>query len=125
MLSLKTPIENELKSRVVYKLSFCGCNPIYVGQTVRQLNTRMEKHRKDDTPVGEHLQERGSYCSRPELKSEILDQTSNTQKLLKLKAIQIWREWSSINTRGEFKISDLILKMCSMNEQKYEKLNFK
>ena len=53
--SLKPAFSNDLKLRVVYKLSCSGCTFTYVGQTVRHLTTRIEEHKKADSPVGLHL----------------------------------------------------------------------
>ena len=77
--SLKTPFARELRSKVVYKLTCSGCNSAYVGQTVRHLATRVDEHRKGDSPVGQHLLE----CNKEvggtaELKSELINQTANT-----------------------------------------------
>ena len=49
-----------------------------------------------------------------ELKSEIIDQTANTHKLLTLEALHIWRERPRINTLEEFKSQELTLKIKSM-----------
>ena len=54
LLSLKSALSNDLKSRVVYKLS---CTSTYVGQTVRHLTTRIEEHKKADSQVSLHLQQ--------------------------------------------------------------------
>ena len=102
--SLKTSFARELRSKVVYKLTCSGCNSTYVGQTVRHLATRINEHRKGDSPLGQHLLE----CNKEvggtaELKSEIIDQTANTHKLLTLEALHIWRERPKINTRDEFR----------------------
>ena len=48
--SLITSFARELISKVVYKLACSGCNSIYVGQTVRHLATRVDEHRKVDSP---------------------------------------------------------------------------
>ena len=63
--SLKSAFSNDLKSRVVYKLSCSGCTSTYVGQTVRHLTTRIEEHKKADSPVGLHLQrcQLEGYCA--------------------------------------------------------------
>ena len=55
--SLKSAFSNHLKSRVVDKLSGSRCISTYVGQTNRHLTTRIEKHKKADSPVGLHLQQ--------------------------------------------------------------------
>ena len=51
MPSLKSSFSSELKSKVVYRLEFCGCKFIHVGQTVRKLTTTTEEHRKEDTQL--------------------------------------------------------------------------
>ena len=85
---------------MVYKLTCSGCNSTYVGQTVRHLATRFDEHRKGDSPVGQHLlgfnKEVGGTV---ELKSEIIEQTANTHKLLTLEALHIWRERPRLNTQ--------------------------
>ena len=57
------------------------------------------EHRKEDSPEVQKLQECGSDGGWPESKSEIIDQTSNTHKLLRLGALHIWRERPKINMR--------------------------
>ena len=80
--SIKTSFSRELRSKVTYKLSCNGCNSTYVGQKVRHLATRVDEHRKGDSPVGQHLLEcNKEVCGTAELKSEIIDQTANTHKL--------------------------------------------
>ena len=97
---------------MVYKLTCSGCNSTYVGQTVRYLATRVDEHRKGDSPVGQHLLEcRKKVGGTAELKSEIIDQTANTHKLLTLEALHIWRERTKINTRDEFRSRELTLKL--------------
>ena len=102
--SLKTSFARELRSKVVYKLTCSGCNSTYVGQTVRHLATRVDEHREGDSPVGQHLLEcKKEVGGTAELKSEIIDQTANTHKLLTLEALHIWRERPKINTRDDFR----------------------
>ena len=43
-LNLKDPIPCGLRSRVVYKFSCAGCSACYVGETWRQLSTRVNEH---------------------------------------------------------------------------------
>ena len=102
--SLKTSFASDVRSKVLCKLTCSGCNSTYVDQTVRHLATRVDDHRKGDSPVGKHLLE----CNKEvggtaELNSEIIDQTANTHKLLTLEALHIWRERTKINTRDEFR----------------------
>ena len=46
LLSLQSSISPELKSKVVYKISCCGCNSTYVVQSVRYLTARIDEYRK-------------------------------------------------------------------------------
>ena len=113
--SLKTSFARKLRSKVVYKLTCSECNATYVDQTVRPLATRVNEHRKGDSPVGQHLLE----CNKEvggtaELKSEIIDQTANSHKLLTLEALHIWRERPKINTRDEVRSRELTLKNFSL-----------
>ena len=110
--SLKTSFDRELRSKVVYKLTCSRCNSTYVGQTVGHLATRVDEHRKGDSPVGQHLLE----CNKEvggtaALKSEIIDQTANNHKLLILEALRIWRERPRINTRDELRSREFTLKL--------------
>ena len=85
---------------MLYKLKCSGCNSAYVGQTVRHLATRVDEHRKGDSPVGQHsLECNKEVGSTAVLKSEIIDQTAKIHKLLTLEALHIWRERPRINTR--------------------------
>ena len=91
--SLKTSFAGELRSKVVYKLTCSECNSTYIDQTVRHLATRVDERCKGDSPVWQHLLD-GTAA----LKSEIIDQTANTHKLLTLEALYICRERPKINT---------------------------
>ena len=115
LLSLETFFARELRSKVVYKLTCSGCNSTYVSQTVRHLATRVGEHCKGDSPEGQHLLE----CNKEvggtaELRSEIIEQTANTHKLLTLEALHIWRERPKINTRDEIRSRELTLKLKSI-----------
>ena len=87
MPSLKSSFSSELKSKVVYRLECCGCKSIYVGQTVRHLTTRIEEHRKEDTPVEQHIRQCGSERGKSEFNIvaasslyHSLEQLSNPEK---------------------------------------------
>ena len=100
---------------MVYKFTCSGCNSTYVSQTVRPLVTRVDEHRKEDCPVGQHLLE----CNREVLgtaglKSDNIDQAANTHKLLTLEVLHILNERSRINTRDEFRSRELTLKVLSL-----------
>ena len=87
------------------------CGWYHVGQTVRHLTTRIEEHHKENSPVGQRLRECDRDGKSAELKSEIIDQSSNIQKLLTLEALHIWKERPRINRREEFRSRELTLKL--------------
>ena len=110
--SLKTFFSRELRTKGVYRLPCSQFNSTYVGQTVRHLATRVDEHRKGDSPVRQHLLECNKEVgASAELKSEIIDQIANTQKLRTLEALHIWRKRPKINTRDEFSSRELTLKL--------------
>ena len=87
--SLNSAFSNDLKSRVVYKLSCSGCTSTYVEETVRHLTARIEEHKKADSPVGLHLQQCQFEGNRVDLSWKITDRSNNRTKLLTLEAIHI------------------------------------
>ena len=44
MVNMKDPVPKFLKSFVVYKFFFPGCNACYTGETTRHLSTRIKEH---------------------------------------------------------------------------------
>jgi len=47
----KDPLPNEQKTNVVYRINYLDCNASYVGQTKRQLITRIKEHQSNiDNP---------------------------------------------------------------------------
>ena len=111
MPSLKSSFSSELKSKVVYRLECCGCKSIYVGQTVRHLTTRIEEHRKEDTPVGQHIRQCGSERGKSECNWKTFDQPSSSIKLFTLEALHIRKERPAINPRDEFRSRELTLRL--------------
>ena len=107
MPSLKSSFSSELKSKVVYRLECCGCKSIYVGQRVRHLTTRIEKLRKEDTPVGQHIRQCGSESGKSEFNGKIIKQESSSIKLLTLEALYIRKKRPAINTRDDFRRREL------------------
>ena len=109
--SLKSAFSNDLKSRLVYKLSCSGCTSTYVGQTVRHLTTRIEEFKKADSPVGLHLQQCQLEGNSADLSWEIIDRSNNQPKLLILEAIHTRKEKPGLNTRDEFRSRALTLEI--------------
>ena len=106
--TLKSPFDKNLKSHVVYKITCKGCSSIYVGQTSRDVTTRISEHQKKDSPVGQHLVE---CCGTTHnVKWEILDACRGVEKLMKIEAIYIKRVKPQLNTRGEYRGRELTLK---------------
>ena len=84
---------------MVYKLS-CVFNSTYVDQTVRHLVTRIEEHKKEDSPVGFHIRQCGEEATTAQLNFEIRDHSNNAINLLTLEALHIRKLRSGINRRG-------------------------
>ena len=110
---------------MVYKFTYSGCNSSYIGQTVRNLIRSGDEQRKEEAPVGQLLLEcNKEVCGTAELKSEIIDQTTNTQKLFRLEALHIWRERPKINTRMISGVRELTLKSKYIyNMAKFQKID--
>ena len=111
MPSLKTSFSSELKSKVVYRLEGCGCKSNYVSQTVGHLTTRIDEHRKEDTPIGQHIRQCGSESGKSEFKWKIIDQASSSIKRLTLEALHFRKGRPAINTRDEFRSRELTLRL--------------
>ena len=111
MPSPKSFFSSEMKSKKVNRLECCGCKSIYIGQMVRHLATRVEEHRKEDTPVGQHIRQRGSESGKSEFKWKIIEQASSSIKLLTLKALHIRKERPAINMCNEYRSRELTLRL--------------
>ena len=73
--------------------------------------TRIEKHKKADSPVVLHLQQCSLEGDSADLSWEvILFMSNNLVKPLTLEAIHIRKEKSGLNTRDEFVSKELTLK---------------
>ena len=107
--SLKSAFSNDLKSRVVFKLSFSGCTSTYVGQTVRHLTTRIQDYKKADSPVGLHLQQCQIEGNSADLSCENIDRSNNQTKLLTLESIHFRKRKPGLNTRDGFRSRELTL----------------
>ena len=111
--SLKSAFSNDLKSRVVYKLSCSGCTSNYVGQTLRHLTISIEEYKKVESALGLHLQQCHIEGNSADLSWKIIDRSNNQKKLLTLEAIHIRKEKPGLNTRDEFRSRELTLKTQS------------
>ena len=109
MPSLKPPIEKPLRSGVVYKISYPGCQACYVDQTSRHLLTRYKEHMKPSAPVSQHAKE----C-RKTIKLEDVEILTSSPRgevhLMTLEALYIEELKPTINTKDEFKSRTLTIK---------------
>ena len=49
------------KSGVIYKIECRECEETYIGETERNLHRRIKEHKRESSPVGEHLADRGHH----------------------------------------------------------------
>ena len=80
--SLKSAFSNDLKSRVVNKLSCSGCTSNYVGQTLRHLTFRIEEYKKAESPLGLHLQQYQLEGNSADLSWEFIDRLNNQKEIV-------------------------------------------
>ena len=108
--SLKPPIDQLLKSKVVYQIKCYGCNASYVGQTCRHLTTRLNEHLTRKGPVKEHLK----ICQN-NINDQCIRILTCTHKgestLLTLEALWIREIRPTLNTKDEFKSRELIIQI--------------
>ena len=108
--SLKPPIDQMLKSKVVYQITCPGCKASYVGQTCRHLTTRLNEHLTRKGPVKEHFQK--CFHRVDEQCVNILTTTHKGESsLLTLEALWIREIKPKINTKDEFRSRELIIKI--------------
>ena len=108
--SLKPPIENFLRSGVVYEITCARCNAAYVGQTVRHLRTRFWEHQKKTAPVRKHMDRCEYQCTMDNV-SILASSTQGEQHLLTLEALFIEERNPAMNTQDDFRNRSLTIKM--------------
>ncbi|KYM96629.1 hypothetical protein ALC62_12676 [Cyphomyrmex costatus] len=98
----KDALSKDSRSNVVYKISCNDCDASYVGQTSRQLKTRISEHRnhiKRNTTtrsvITEHRLQHGHDFRWNEV--EILDEESNYRKRIVSEMINIKKQKNSLN----------------------------
>ena len=69
--------------------------------------TRVEEHKKEDSPVGNYIRLCGKEATSAELKGGIIDRSNNAVKILTLKALHIRKLRPRINTQDEFSCREL------------------
>ena len=110
MFSVKDPVPLDLRSRVVYKFSFVGCNACYISETSRHLSTRFREHlcRDRNSHVYQHLQQ-SLACQHLANKNcfSIVDCAPNKLQLMLKEAIHI--KWENPALNKQLKHADLTL----------------
>ena len=99
MFSVKDPVPDGLRSRVVYKFACAGCNTYHVAQTTQHFSTRAREHLASDraSHIFKHLQNSEHCRALSSLDCfHILDHASTSQLKIK-EAFHIQREQPSLN----------------------------
>ena len=111
MPSIKPLVEKDIRSGIVYKFKCPRCNACYVGQTTRHLKTRSDEHRtKKKQPIGRHIKQCNSVISCADF--EILASSSRGEDyLMTLEALWIRELNPKINTKDEYKMKELTIKL--------------
>ena len=107
--SLKPPVTQLLRSRVVYKITYPNCEASYVGQTIRHLTTRFHEHVTRKGPVKEHI--KLCECKLGEDCVKILGSSHKGDLSLQtLEALWIRELRPEINTKDEWRSRELSIK---------------
>jgi len=106
----KDPLPNEQKTNVVYRINCLDCNASYVGQTKRQLITRIKEHRSNlDNPsanltvVSEHRLTGHEFDWN---NVSILDNEPHYTKRLVSEMLHIKHQSNSINIKEDTDLLD-------------------
>ena len=100
LFSVKDPVADGLRSRVVFKFVCAGCNAWYVGETCRHFSTSVREHLVSDraSHIFKHLKDSAhcrALCSADNL--HVSDHASAGFQLKIKEAIYIQREQLSMN----------------------------
>jgi len=102
----KDPLPYMQNSNVVYKISCSDCPSTYIGQTKRQLRTRVKEHKQNVNKktdslsvIAEHIQNTGHKIDWENPK--ILDFETNYNKRLISECIHIKRHPHNINKKTD------------------------
>ena len=109
----KDKVTQEDKSGVVYHIKCGDCSASYVGETERQLKTRVKEHHKTkSSPLCEHLTKEGHSFSKEQV--SVLQQEPDWFKRGVAEAIHIQRESPSLNRdQGRHKLPAIYRELLS------------
>jgi len=107
----KDKLDRHSKSNVIYKINCSSCDASYVGQTGRQLRTRINEHQRDfyknyerQSVVSRHRTDSGHDFSWND--TEILDTEQAYQKRLISEMLHIKRQKNGINSMRDTELLD-------------------
>ena len=120
---LKSSFNQHLKSHVVYKITYSGCNSIQAGLNSRHITMRLAVHQKEDSPERQHVNE----CCGTSSSCDwfIVNQCNVPQKLMTLKVLQIAKKKPMLNTsdgRSRHWITSQQLWCCSIRKLQFSEL---
>ena len=104
LCKVKDTLALEKKSKVVYQVP-CSCGEIYIGETLRRLETRMKEHRDacqkgtlEKSALAEHAWENHHPIKWEE--TTVIDQARTSKELMLKEAIHIRLNHPSLNRDG-------------------------
>ena len=107
---LKPTVPKMLRSGNVYQITCPGCNSCYVGQSVRHLQARYREHKVNSGPMLTHITSCGVKLTDEDI--EILGtHKKSEQHLLTLEALFLRELNPKINTKKEYKMKTLVIKI--------------
>ena len=100
LISVKDYVPRTLRSYVVYKFKYAGCNSVYIGETSRHLSTRVREHLFTDknSNIFKHL--KGSAACKEACNDScftVLDSANTSFKLKIKEALHIQWERPDLN----------------------------
>ena len=109
MMASCEPVEKNLRSGIVYKITYSHCEVCYVGKTRRHLQSRVQEHLRRKGPVKKtHLEKCVDGISEDSV--EILGSTTKGEvHLLTLEALWIREIKPFLNTQDTMRSRDLKL----------------
>lgn len=109
--ALKDPLSRQTNTDVIYRIDCTNCNASYVGQTGRQLRTRIKEHQQGNqnnanTVIGDHRTVNGHEFNWDGVR--ILDVERSWHKRLISEMIHIKKQSLSVNAQSDTVLLDSI-----------------
>ena len=106
--TLKSFSDKDLKSLEVCEIKINQCGSIYVGQTSRNVTTKISEHQKKDSQMGQHLAECSGSTNDSEWK--IQDACRTVVKFMTVEALYISKLKLALNIGDEYRVWELMLR---------------